>query len=81
MSTATDMRDAYLAAEKAILRGQIFQWGERRLTRADLAAVVAEREKWERRCIAESRGGGVGITLANLSGHDCGREDSERWRR
>ena len=69
MSTASDMRASYLAAESAILRGQKFRWGDRELTRADLAMVQAGRREWERKAAAESRGGGrAGVSLANLSG-------------
>jgi len=68
MSTASDMLASYLAAESAILRGQKYRWGDRELTRADLAMVQAGRREWERKAAAESRGGGrAGISLANLS--------------
>lgn len=70
MSTATDMRDAYIAAEQAILAGQVFTWGDRTLTRANLAEVRAGRAEWERKAAAESRGG-FGYSLADFSG--CGR--------
>lgn len=70
MSTATDMRDAYLAAEKAILGGQIYRWGDRQLTRADLAQVIAGRKEWERKANAEAQGNpSVGVMLANLTGY------------
>lgn len=55
MSTATDMRDKYLAAEEAILAGQTFTWGDRTLTRADLAQVQAGRREWQRAAAAEAR--------------------------
>jgi len=55
MTTAADMLAHYLAAETAILSGQSYQWGERKLTRADLSMV--------------QRGGGVGVSLANFTGH------------
>lgn len=75
MSTATDMRDAYLAAEVAVLKGQTFRFGERQLTRADLPEIIAGRKEWERRAIDEAaRAGGAGmpgVALADLSG--CGR--------
>lgn len=69
MTTATDMRDKYIAAEAAILGGQRYRWGDRDLTRADLAQVQAGRREWERRAVAESRAtNGGGVALANLSG-------------
>jgi hypothetical protein len=65
MSTATDMRDHYLAAEAAILRDQRYRWGDRELSRADLTQVQAGRREWERRAAAEARGGGpVGVRYA-----------------
>lgn len=79
MSTATDMLAQYLAAETAILGGQVYKWGDRQLTRADLAMVQAGRREWERKAAAESRGGGIGVQLADFTG--CGREGSESWGR
>lgn len=77
MSTATDMLAHYLAAETAILSGQSYRWGERQLTRADLAQVIDGRKEWERKCAIEARGGNVGVQLANFSGSACGAEASE----
>lgn len=78
MSTATDMRDKYLAAELAILGGQVFKWGERQLTRADLGMVQTGRREWERKANAEARGGApVGVSLANLSGMPMAPEGGE----
>lgn len=73
MSIATDMRDKYIAAETAILTGQAYRWGERQLTRADLAQVQAGRREWERKALAEARSnagqpGAVGVQYANLTG-------------
>lgn len=81
MSTATDMRDKYIAAETAILTGQSYRWGDRQLTRADLSMVQTGRREWERKAAAESRGGGVGVQLADFTGAGCGREGGERWGR
>ena len=69
MSTATDMRAAYIAAETAILAGQAFTWGDRTLTRADLAQVQEGRREWERKVASEARGG-RGYSLADFSGCD-----------
>lgn len=76
MSTATDMRDKYLAAEAAILSGQSYRWGDRQLTRADLAQVQEGRREWERKVASEARGG-RGYSLADFSGAG-GREGRER---
>lgn len=84
MSTATDMRDKYLAAEVAILGGQSYKWGDRQLTRADLSMVQTGRREWERKANAEARGGSpVGVSLANLTGIPMAPEGGEgdfRWR-
>lgn len=81
MSIATDMRDAYLAAEKAILLGQAYTLGDRTLTRANLREVIAGRQEWERKALAEARGASGAYALANFTGH-CGSEGSERcWSR
>lgn len=86
MSTTTDMRDKYLAAEVAILGGQQVRWGDRQLTRADLAMVQSGRREWERKALAEARAaagqGTVGVSLANLSGQPLAPEGGEgnyRW--
>lgn len=81
MSTTTDMRDKYLAAELAILSGQQVRWGERQLTRADLAQVQAGRREWERKALAEARAAAghaaVGVSYANLSGQPFAPEGGE----
>lgn len=78
------MLSQYLAAEVAILGGQSYKWGERQLTRADLAQIQAGRREWERKVAAELRGRGVvGVRLANLSGMPMAPEGGEgdfRWR-
>lgn len=57
MSTATMMLGLYLDAEAKILAGQSVRFGERTLTRADLAEVRKGRAEWERKTITESSGG------------------------
>lgn len=82
MSIATDMLAKYLAAEEAILGGQSYKWGERQLTRADLAMVQTGRREWERKASAEARGGGaVGVQLADFTGQGCAGEGREGWGR
>jgi hypothetical protein len=56
MSTATQMRDLYIAAEKAVLRGQSFSMGGRTLTMADLEKIRAGRKEWEARVADEASG-------------------------
>jgi len=41
--------DEYLAAETAILSGQSYKIGERELRRADLAAIQAGIDTWNKR--------------------------------
>lgn len=48
MSTANDMLQKYLDAESAILAGQTVKFGERLLTRANLAEVQQGRREWQR---------------------------------
>lgn len=72
MSISTDMRDAYLAAELAVLKGQAFDFNGRRYTRANLAEIVAARKEWEGRVAAEQRAAAgqnpLGVSLADFSG-------------
>ncbi len=63
------MRDAYVAAELAVLQGQSFRFGERMLTRADLVEIRAGRREWEGRVAAETAaaaGGSSGVALASF---------------
>lgn len=73
MTQATDMLDLYIKAEAAVLSGQEFTLGDRRLRRADLAEIRAGRAEWQARVNAEaarSAGrqtlGGLGISVARL---------------
>lgn len=43
---AQEMYDKYIAAESAILHSQEYWIGDRRLTRADLESVAAQRKYW-----------------------------------
>lgn len=53
MSNATDMLAAYQAAEIAVLKGESYQIGDLRLTRANLAEIRAGRAEWQRAVNAE----------------------------
>jgi hypothetical protein len=72
VTQATEMRDAYIAAETAILLGQSFELAGRKLTRADLEQVRAGRREWEQRVRDEAAvaagGGGLRYRLADFSG-------------
>ena len=64
--TAQAQLDAYVAAELAILEGQEYVKGDRRLKRADLAEVRAGITLWDRRVkelTASAAGRGRSITL------------------
>lgn len=70
MSTATDMRDLYIAAETAVLKGQSYRMGERMLTLADLEQIRAGRREWEGRVAVEAAAsaasGPVGVSFASF---------------
>lgn len=65
--TAQVMLQAYLAAETAVLSGQSFRFGERQLTRADLAEIRAGRREWEAKVRTETNGGcRMSVALADF---------------
>ncbi|HXD38780.1 MAG TPA: primosomal replication protein PriB/PriC domain protein [Rhodanobacter sp.] len=72
MSTATDMLQLYLDAEAKVLAGQSVAWGDRTLTRANLAEIRAGRAEWQRTVNHEkpASSGGGGYALANFNGCD-----------
>ncbi|MEB1134480.1 primosomal replication protein PriB/PriC domain protein [Xanthomonas campestris pv. campestris] len=47
MKTAQEMLTTYQQAEIAVLQGQSFRFGERMLTRADLAEIRKGRQEWQ----------------------------------
>ncbi len=53
MSTATDMLDLYIAAEKAVLSGKSYTIAGRALTRENLSEIREGRQEWERRVANE----------------------------
>lgn len=59
MSTATNMLQLYLDAEASVLKGQSVRMGDRMLTKADLAQIVAGRKEWEAKVAREAGRGGV----------------------
>lgn len=65
MSTAKEMYQLYLNAEKKILQGQSYSINGRSLTRANLSEIVANRQKWERKMLAE-KSSGRGHALASF---------------
>jgi hypothetical protein len=73
MSTATTMRDLYIAAETAVLLGQSFELAGRKLTRADLAEIRKGRLEWEVRVRDEAsaaigRKGPMRYSVADFTG-------------
>lgn len=73
MTQAADMLALYIQAESAILKGQEFTLGDKRLRRADLDMVQAGRREWQARVNSENRAaagsttiGGLGFAVANL---------------
>ena len=66
LATAQAQLDAYVAAETAILSGQEYWIGSRRLKRADLAEVRAGITAWDQRVktlSSSATGRGRSITL------------------
>lgn len=55
MSTASELLELYIEAEKRILKGQSYEFAGRTWTGADLSEIRREREKLERRVFAEKR--------------------------
>lgn len=47
MKTAQDMLEFYMQAEASVLQGQSVRYGERTLTRADLAEIRKGRQEWQ----------------------------------
>jgi len=57
LTTAQEMLDLWLAAEKAVATGQEYAIGSRRLTRADAAEITRKINYWHREVLRLSRGG------------------------
>lgn len=57
IAQAQEMFNEYVKAEKAILSGQSYTIKDRTLTRANLATVAAERQKWAEILSSLLRGG------------------------
>lgn len=69
------MRDLYIAAEAAVLRGQSYQIAGRALTMADLSEIRDGRREWEARAqdeaaVTAGRRGGLRYRTADFTG--CG---------
>lgn len=68
------MLQRYIEAETKVLGGLSVRWGERQLTRANLAEIREGRQEWQRAVAAEqaaAAGLTPGVMLADFSG--CGR--------
>jgi len=68
MATAREMLDFYIQAEASVLQGQRVRFGERDLTRADLAEIRAGRREWQRICNAQSGSGSARYATADFGG-------------
>lgn len=55
MSTATDMLQLYIDAEKAVLSGQMVKLNGRTLERVNLEEIRAGRLEWQRSVDSENR--------------------------
>jgi hypothetical protein len=69
MTTATDMRDLYIKAEKAVLNNQSYSIGSRTLTRADLSDIRDGYKYWQKQVdneTARSQGGSPLYSLADF---------------
>jgi len=73
MTQAADMLALYIQAESAVLSGQEFTLGDRRLRRADLVEIQAGRREWQAKVNAEQARaagvrtiGGLGFSVARL---------------
>lgn len=64
MTTAAEMLQKYIDAEAAVLSGQSVRFGDRMLTRADLAEIRKGRQEWQQRADAEA---------ARAAGRNAGR--------
>jgi len=56
MDSAQEMLDFYMSAEKSVLEGQSIRYGERLLTRADLAEIRKGRQEWQTVVNAQTAG-------------------------
>lgn len=57
----------YLAAESAVLSGQDYTIGSRRLRRADLPEIRAGRREWEAKVGALENGGTGGMRVRGIT--------------
>ncbi len=68
MATAQEMLEFYTQAEISVLKGQRVRFGDRDLTRADLAEIRAGRREWQSIAAAESRRGSARYATADFGG-------------
>lgn len=67
MSTASDMVNLYIAAERAVLQGQSYTIANRTLTRANLAEIRAGRKEWEAKYRQEQSASSGGSSLYSVA--------------
>lgn len=65
MSTATDMVQLCIDAEKKVLAGQSVSFNGRSVSYADLAEIRRTRKEWEARAAAEAGTQSVPYSLAD----------------
>ena len=73
MTQAADMLALYIQAEQAVLSGQEYTLGDRRLRRADLTEIRAGRREWQAvvnsekaRAAGTPTIGGLGFSVARM---------------
>lgn len=70
MTTATEMRDLYLAAEKAVLKGKSVSVNGRSMTRENLSEIREGYRYWNQRVASESaasQGGSSSYSLVDFT--------------
>lgn len=65
MKTAQEMLDFYIDAEVAVLSGQTVRFGDRQLSRADLAEIRSGRKEWQSVVLRAEAGAGRRARWAN----------------
>jgi len=70
--TSQQMLDKYLTAEQDLLAGKDVRWGDRRLIREDLPAIIKGRQEWQSRVAGETRraktGSSLNLMVSDFSG-------------
>lgn len=67
MSTATEMRDLYLAAEKAVLKGKSISVNGRSMTHENLSEIREGYRYWDQKVQAENASSGGGSSTYSVA--------------